>query len=59
MEFISPQSTRVQMASSPEVNMEMAISAAAAKPKMVTSLPDLTLVRIQEPARRPTRPPNQ
>src|SRR5450631_1248964 len=59
MEFRNPHNTSVQMATSPEENMEMAISVAAAKPKIVTSFPDLTLVRIQEPSKRPTSAPNQ
>src|ERR1039458_5041942 len=59
MELKNPHSTRLQMATCPLVAMERSTMAAAGKPKMPSSFPDFTLVRIQEPSRRPTSAPNQ
>src|SRR5580698_8553242 len=59
MELKKPHRTMVQMATLPEVDMDVIRSAEAANPKIPSSLPDFTFVRIHEPSRRPTSAPNQ
>src|SRR5580692_11787473 len=59
MELKKPHSTIVQMATLPEVDIDVIRSAEAANPKIPSSLPDFTLVKIHEPSRRPTSAPNQ
>src|ERR1017187_9684045 len=59
MELKKPQSTTVQIATDPLLNIETTSSAAAIKPKAPSSLFDLILVSTHEPSRRPTSAPNQ